>query len=60
LQKIDTAIDEVAACTAATHACIAAVVGLRRTLYPDAPPHQPPQMAPAAPQTAAGEVAGVT
>ena len=38
LQKIDIAISEVAACTAATHACVAAVVGLRRTLYPDAAP----------------------
>ncbi len=60
LQKIDMAIDEVAACTAATHACVAAIVGLRRTLYPDAPPHQPVQMAPAAPQTAPSEVASVT
>ena len=60
LQKIDTAIDEVAACTAATHACIAAVVGLRRTLYPDAPPHRPVAMAPDAPPTAPSEVAGVT
>ncbi len=47
LQKIDIALDEVAACTAATHACVAAVVGLRRTLYPDAPQHQPMQIAPA-------------
>jgi uncharacterized membrane protein YccC len=47
LQKVDIAIDEVAACSAATHACVAAVVGLRRTLYPDAPPHQPMQIAPA-------------
>ena len=30
LQKVDIAINEVAACTAATHACVAAVVGLRR------------------------------
>ena len=60
LQKIDLAIDEVAACTAATHACVAAIVGLRRTLYPDAPPHRPVQIAPAAPQTAASEVASVT
>jgi uncharacterized membrane protein YccC len=48
LQKIDIAIDEVAACTAVTHACVAAIVGLRRTLYPDAPPHQSAQMAPPA------------
>jgi uncharacterized membrane protein YccC len=56
LRKIDIAIDEVAACTAATHVCVAAVVGLRRTLYPDAPPHQPVQMLPAAPQTAPSEL----
>jgi uncharacterized membrane protein YccC len=37
LQKIDIVISEVAACTAATHACVAAIVGLRQTLYPDAP-----------------------
>ena len=60
LQKIDLAIDEVAACTAATHACVAAIVGLRRTLYPDAPPHQPVQIAPAAAQAALSEVASVT
>ena len=41
LQKIDIAISEAAACTAATHACVAAVVGLRQTLYPDAPPYRP-------------------
>jgi uncharacterized membrane protein YccC len=40
LQKIDTAIREVAACTSKTHACVAAIVGLRRTLYPDAAPYQ--------------------
>jgi uncharacterized membrane protein YccC len=60
LQKIDMAIDEVAACTAATNACVAAIVGLRRTLYPDAPPHQPVQMAPPAPQTAPSEAVSVT
>jgi hypothetical protein len=60
LRKIDTGIDEVAACTAATHACVAAVVGLRRTLYPDAPPHQPVLMVPAAPEIAPNETAGVT
>jgi len=59
LQKIDLAVDEVAACTAATHACVAAIVGLRRTLYPDAPPHRPLQMAPTAVQTARSEVASV-
>ena len=43
LQKIDSAIGEVAACTAATHACVAAIVGLRQTLYPDAPEYRPRQ-----------------
>ena len=43
LQKIDIAISEVTACTASTHACIAAIVGLRQTLYPDAPPYRPRQ-----------------
>src|SRR6516165_7951143 len=43
LQKIDIAISEVTACTAATHACVAAIVGLRQTLYPDAPAYQPRQ-----------------
>ena len=55
LQKIDLAIDQVAACTAATHTCVAAIVGLRRTLYPDAPPHQPVQISSAAAQTAVNE-----
>jgi uncharacterized membrane protein YccC len=41
LQKIDAAISGVTACTAATHACVAAIVGLRQTLYPDAPPYLP-------------------
>jgi len=44
LQKIDIAISEVAACSASTHICVAAVVGLRQTLYPDAPPYQPRQI----------------
>ena len=44
LQKVDSAISEVAACSAATHACVAAIVGLRQTLYPDAPPYWPRQM----------------
>jgi uncharacterized membrane protein YccC len=43
LQKVDIVISEVAACTEATHACIAAVVGLRQTLYPDALPYRPRQ-----------------
>jgi len=44
LQKIDIAISELAACTAATRVCVAAVVGLRQTLYPDAPAYQPRQI----------------
>src|SRR6516164_316009 len=59
LRKIDIGIDEVAGCTAATHACVASIVGLRRTLYPDAPPHQPVQTAPAAPQAAPSDAASV-
>src|SRR5262249_26272019 len=49
LQKVDIAINEVSACTASTHACVAAVVGLRRTLYPNAVPYRPAQVTPAAP-----------
>jgi hypothetical protein len=60
LQNIDLAMEQVTACTAATHACVAAIVGLRRTLYPDARPYQPVQMAPSAPQTAPSEVASFT
>ena len=44
LQKIDIAISEATACTEATHVCVAAIVGLRRTLYHEAPPYQPKQM----------------
>jgi uncharacterized membrane protein YccC len=44
LQKIDIAISEAAACTAATHVCVAAIVGLRQTLCPDAPPYRPREM----------------
>jgi hypothetical protein len=44
LQKIDIAISEVTACTTATHTCVAAIVGLRQTLYPDAPPYRPRQI----------------
>jgi hypothetical protein len=59
LQKIDIAIGEVAACTAATHACIAAVVGLRQTLDPDAPSYQPRQTGEAdAAQAGPSEAAG--
>ncbi|MFZ3357432.1 MAG: FUSC family protein [Xanthobacteraceae bacterium] len=50
LRDIDIAIDEVTACGAATHACVAAIVGLRQTLYPEAPPHLPVQPAPAVPE----------
>src|SRR6516165_3979692 len=60
LRKIDMAIDEVAASKATTHASIAAIVGLRRTLFPNAPPHQPVQMAPAMPQAAPSEALSVT
>ena len=61
LQKIDIAISEVTACTAATHACVAAIVGLRRTLYPDAPPYRPRQTEQAdAALPGQSEAAGVT
>jgi uncharacterized membrane protein YccC len=60
LRDIDLAIDEVAACTAATHACVAAIVGLRLTLFPDAPPHQPVQTAPAMQQAAPIEALSAT
>jgi uncharacterized membrane protein YccC len=43
LQRIDIAISEETGCTASTHASIAAIVGLRQTLYPDAPAYQPRQ-----------------
>jgi uncharacterized membrane protein YccC len=43
LQKIDLGIDEVAAYAGSTKMSIAAIVGLRRTLYPDAPPYRPMQ-----------------
>jgi hypothetical protein len=43
LQRIDIAISEATACTATTHACVAAIVGLRQTLYSDAPPYRPRQ-----------------
>jgi uncharacterized membrane protein YccC len=60
LQRIDTAISEVTACTASTHACIAAIVGLRQTLYPHAPAYQPRQAGQAdAAQAGSGEAAGV-
>jgi uncharacterized membrane protein YccC len=40
LQEIDASIGEVMDCGSATHACVAAIVGLRRTLYPDAEPYE--------------------
>jgi len=40
LADIDAAISEVLDCGSATHAYIAAIVGLRRTLYPDAQPYE--------------------
>jgi len=60
LQKIDIAISEVTACTASGHACIAAIVGLRQTLYPDAPAYQPRPTGQAdAAQAGLGEAASV-
>jgi uncharacterized membrane protein YccC len=43
LRKIDSAVSEVTACSASSHACIAAIVGLRQTLCPDAPAYRPGQ-----------------
>ncbi len=40
LAEIDASIGEVLDCGSATHACVAAIVGLRRTLYPDAQPYE--------------------
>jgi uncharacterized membrane protein YccC len=40
LTEIDATIGEVLDCGSATHACVAAIVGLRRTLYPEAEPYQ--------------------
>jgi hypothetical protein len=40
LAEIDASIGEVLDCGSATHACIAAIVGLRRTLYPEAEPYK--------------------
>ncbi|HZC57452.1 MAG TPA: FUSC family protein [Xanthobacteraceae bacterium] len=39
LKEIDAAIGEILACGSATHASVAAIVGLRRTLYPEAAPY---------------------
>jgi uncharacterized membrane protein YccC len=44
LQKIDLGIAEVAAYAGSTKISIAAIVGLRRTLDPDAPPYRPMQI----------------
>jgi uncharacterized membrane protein YccC len=41
LPKIDIAIGEATANTASTHASVAAIVGMRQTLYPGAPPYRP-------------------
>jgi uncharacterized membrane protein YccC len=61
LRKIDGAIGEVVLCNAATHACVAAIVGLRQTLYPDAPPYQPRQLQQsAAMPSGPSEASGVT
>jgi uncharacterized membrane protein YccC len=57
LRKVDIAIDEIASCPSATHACVAAIVGLRRTLDPDAPPHPAMQVASAMPQAARSKAA---
>jgi hypothetical protein len=59
LRKIDFAIDEVVASNAATNAAVAATVGLRRTLYPEAPSHQPVQMPPTAPRVTPVDVVSV-
>src|SRR5262249_48980557 len=60
LRKSDMATDEVAASKEATCVSIAAIVGLRRTLFPDASPYQPVQTAPAMPQAAPIEALTVT
>ena len=57
LQKIDFLTGEVLTSGCATHSCIAAIVGLRRTLYPDAPPYGAEQI-PAAVATASVPVTG--
>jgi uncharacterized membrane protein YccC len=60
LQKIDIVIGEVTACAASTHASVAAIVGLRQTLYPEAPAYRPRQTGPAdAAQAGPGEAASV-
>jgi uncharacterized membrane protein YccC len=59
LRKIDSVIGEVTASPARTNASIAAVVGLRQSLYPHAPAYQPPQAELTDPaQAGAGEAVG--
>src|SRR5262249_44736007 len=60
LGKMDRAVDEVAASKAATPPSIAAFFGLGRPLFPDVPPYQPVQTAPALPQAAPSEAVSVT
>ncbi len=60
LQRIDVAVAEVAACTSSTHACIAAIVGVRQSLYPDSPYQPPPVAAAPAASSGPGETANVT
>jgi uncharacterized membrane protein YccC len=59
LWKIDIVISEITTGPAATRGHVVAIVGLRRTLYPDAPSHQTMQVPPGAPQTAPSEPASV-
>jgi uncharacterized membrane protein YccC len=54
LRKIDIVIGEVAACAASTPASVSAIVGLRQTLYPDAPAYRPRPAAEAGSSEAAG------
>jgi uncharacterized membrane protein YccC len=60
LQQIDTAIGEVVASPAASNVGVAAIVGLRKTLYPDAPPLQPMQVTPASPQSGPNKAVSIT
>ena len=54
LRDIDITIEAVSACHATNPASVAAIVGLRRTLYPHGPAYQPAQSVPSA--TAAASV----
>jgi uncharacterized membrane protein YccC len=59
LQQIDFSISEVLARSDVSHSGLAAIVGLRRSLYPDAPPYREPVVA--APSTLSdGQAAGTT